>query len=418
MIYKNDESGLCISISDYVLQQIFTRAISNYDLETGGMLVGRYIDNNKCALIEKTIIPTHEKSSKTGYVRDTNGMEGQWRLLEEDGLEYIGEWHSHPNGSSKYSQTDFDAMKEISEDSNVRIANPLLMIVSLSQNGIKGHSFYALRNSKLIKFRGMVNLPDLFAELQTQMQSALNLNRNAIGHYPSMGDATETHWINFLNKYLPNRYKVDKAMVIDHTGDVSDQIDIVIYDALYTPFIFNHDGFKYIPAEGVYAVFEVKQDIKGNIDYAAKKIESVRRLQRTSMKMVASGRTHKERALSKIIGGILTTSTSIHDDTIESNLKELQGFQTIDLGCCVDGGSFYVEYEGTDSIDPEHPGYENYRKFYEGRQLTKVHFNKKGNSLFIFFLQLVQYLKQIGTVPAIDINAYLNTLGEKIDITF
>lgn len=53
MIYKNDESGLCISISDYVLQQIFTRAISNYDLETGGMLVGRYIDNNKCALIEK-----------------------------------------------------------------------------------------------------------------------------------------------------------------------------------------------------------------------------------------------------------------------------------------------------------------------------------------------------------------------------
>ena len=42
-------------------------------------------------------------------------------------------------------------------------------------------------------------------------------------------------------------------MVIDHEGNVSQQIDIVLYDVFYTPFIFNHDGFKYIPAEGVYA---------------------------------------------------------------------------------------------------------------------------------------------------------------------
>jgi hypothetical protein len=45
----------------------------------------------------------------------------------------------------------------------------------------------------------------------------------------------------------------------------------------------------YIPAESVYAVFEVKQDVKGNIDYAAQKVESVRRLKRTSIEMVASG---------------------------------------------------------------------------------------------------------------------------------
>jgi len=36
-------------------------------------------------------------------------------------------------------------------------------------------------------------------------------------------------------------------------------------------------------------------------------------------------------------------------------------------------------------------------------------------SLFTFFLQLVSYLKAIGTVSAIDINEYLKAIHEKID---
>lgn len=38
-------------------------------------------------------------------------------------------------------------------------------------------------------------------------------------------------------------------------GMTSHQIDIVIYDNWFTPFIFSQNGFHYIPAEGVYAVF-------------------------------------------------------------------------------------------------------------------------------------------------------------------
>ena len=57
----------------------------------------------------------------------------------------------------------------------------------------------------------------------------------------------------------------------------------------------------YIPAESVYAVFEVKQDVKGYIDYAAQKVESVRRLKRTSIEMVASGRRTLARPLTKLL---------------------------------------------------------------------------------------------------------------------
>lgn len=253
------------------------------------------------------------------------------------------------------------------------------------------------------------------------MIDSLDVNRSMISHPGCIGDATEQHWIRFLKQYLPDRYKIDKAIVIDSQGNVSDQMDIVVYDGLYTPFIFNQDGFLYIPAESVYAVFEVKQDIRGNIEYAAKKVESVRKLQRTSIDMVASGRTQKARLLTKIIGGILTTTNTYkQQDTIKRKLKALKGYQTLDLGCCCDYGSFYVDYE-EDML--EMPAFSNeieanrtcIEQIYKSRKVKEINFSDKNVSLFTFFLQLVSYLKSVGTVAAIDMNAYLRAIHEKVD---
>ncbi len=109
-------------------------------------------------------------------------------------------------------------------------------------------------------------LKELFSGLQNQMIAQLNTNRSNITHQGSKGDALENAWIEWLQKYLPKRYSVDKAIVIDSNGDTSHQIDIVIYDNWFTPFIFSQNGFHYIPAEGVYAVFEVKPDIQGHVE--------------------------------------------------------------------------------------------------------------------------------------------------------
>src|SRR5690554_5426849 len=123
-----------------------------------------------------------------------------------------------------------------------------------------------------------IPLKELFSGLQNQMIAQLNTNRSNVKHPGSKGDALENAWIEWLRKYLPNRYSVDKAIVIDSNGDTSHQIDIVIYDNWFTPFIFSQNGFHYIPAEGVYAVFEVKPDISDssdgmtNIEYAGRKI--------------------------------------------------------------------------------------------------------------------------------------------------
>lgn len=275
-----------------------------------------------------------------------------------------------------------------------------------------------------------IDLKSLFRGLQEQMKYSLAINREFIQHPGSKGDSLENTWIEWLRNYLPSRYSVDKAFVIDSDGQLSDQIDIVIYDCWFTPFVFNQDGTKYIPAEGVYAVFEVKPDIKGSvekmsyIEYASKKIESVRKLKRTSTSMINSGCTKSARPLTKIIGGILCSTNSYTDrddnKTIKSHLSDMKGFGGIDCGCIIDYGSFVVDYEGEEDTSLSAPEQfeDRIQSYYSQRKVNSISFSQPQNSLVTFFMQLTRYLQQaIGTVPAIDMNIYLSSINEKIDPT-
>ena len=150
----------------------------------------------------------------------------------------MGEWHTHPKGTTQYSNTDYQAMVGIANDKNVALATPLLFIISLKDSGITDNRAYLYDNGTLLKYESMIDLKEMFAGLQTEMTAALNINRIAIRHQGCKGDATEDKWIEFLRRYLPKRYDVDKAMVIDHEGNVSQQIDIVLYDVFYTPLYF------------------------------------------------------------------------------------------------------------------------------------------------------------------------------------
>jgi len=276
-----------------------------------------------------------------------------------------------------------------------------------------------------INYTGMsrVDLKQLFNGLQKQMSAQLNTSRECINHPGSKGDALENAWIEWLRKYLPNRYCVDKAIVIDHEGNTSQQMDIVIYDNWFTPFLFKQNGFYYIPAEGVYAVFEVKPDIQGSalgknyIEYAGEKIESVRVLKREAANFINGGKKNDPRPLTKIVGGILCSTNSYahqNNDTIEKHLKALDALKSIDLGCIADYGSFYIHYDPNEEI--VNTGQDAYLGFYSKRQFNKIKFSAADHSFVTFFMQLTRYLQQaIGTIPAINLNTYLKNIGEEVD---
>ena len=268
--------------------------------------------------------------------------------------------------------------------------------------------------------KNKISIQTLFEGLQKQMEAQLNTNRENILHPSSKGDSLENVWIEWLRSYMPNRYC--KAIVIDSDGQLSDQIDLVIYDQQYTPFVFTQNGIHFIPAEGVYAVFEVKPDLEGScmvegesvshIEYAGRKIESVRRLKRTSTTIIDRGEPKPARPLTKIIGGILTSVNSYKQlQTVE----KLHGLRSLDMGCSVEFGSYYIDHVGDEdsSIDDIN---ERINTYYEKRTIGSLVISEPENSLVTFFLQLSRYLQQsIGTVAAIDFNAYARQVNFKID---
>jgi hypothetical protein len=60
-----------------------------------------------------------------------------------------------------------------------------------------------------------------------------------------------------LSEILPSRYQVSKGFVVDSDSMRSEQIDVIIHDRVFSPLLWEDGGYMYVPAESVYAVFEV-----------------------------------------------------------------------------------------------------------------------------------------------------------------
>jgi hypothetical protein len=204
------------------------------------------------------------------------------------------------------------------------------------------------------------------------------------------GDASEEVWLEMLRKYLPQRYQAAKAHIVDSRGMFSEQIDVVVFDRQYSPFIFNFQGQVVVPAESVYAVFEAKQIINATqVGYAQDKVESVRKLTRTSLAIPHAGGTFPPKPLPYIIGGLLTLESAWNPpmdkpllDALVSNSARL-----LDLGCVAAHGVFGFDESGSYSIRP------------------------KGKPATAFLLELIARLQINGTVPMIDVRAYAKWLS-------
>ena len=113
------------------------------------------------------------------------------------------------------------------------------------------------------------SLSALLGDLHDEIQQKLATARKAFAHPGTKGDASESVWLEMLEIYLPQRYRAIKGHVVDSNGHFSDQIDVLVYDRQYSPFIFQFQGQTIIPAESVYAAFEAKQSVNaGEIRYA------------------------------------------------------------------------------------------------------------------------------------------------------
>ncbi len=237
-------------------------------------------------------------------------------------------------------------------------------------------------------------LANLFSTLQGRLTESLRGASAAISHPTAKGDAAEINWRAMMREHLPSRYQVDSLFVIDSRGEVSEQLDLVVYDRQYTPVLYNKDGSKIVPAESVYAVFEVKPTLtRAYLRYAGKKVASARRLLRTSTLIEAAGGPHEPKPPFPILGGLLALDCKwkpAFGETLRSAAHELEERHRIDLVC--------VAGHGTASIS------------YNSATTPALGICEPGSALVYFLMKLLHELQNRGTVPAIDYAAYSSSL--------
>jgi len=218
---------------------------------------------------------------------------------------------------------------------------------------------------------GHIDLAQVFHRVQQEMLAQLSVGA-LFEHPSSAGHATEHHWLQLFDRYLPQRYRAAPAFVIDSAGRRSRQIDIAIFDSLYTPPLFPHSSGLHLPAESVYAVFEVKAAFSRQwLRDAADKADSVRALHRTSVSVIGREATKPP----AILAGLLATTSVWTARTFAANLRRAR--QELDLGCCLEHGSF-----------------------------EDNHVSSPSHSLVFFIIRLLDRLRAMGTAPAIDWSQY------------
>ncbi len=114
-----------------VLVRIEQEASLIYPLETGGVLVG-YVGDNGQPVVHEVVGP----GPKALHLETRFEPDHAWQCEQLDSLfwnssgqlVYLGDWHTHPNGSPTMSGLDRRTMRRIARHAEARISYPLMLI--------------------------------------------------------------------------------------------------------------------------------------------------------------------------------------------------------------------------------------------------------------------------------------------------
>jgi hypothetical protein len=157
-------------------------------------------------------------------------------------------------------------------------------------------------------------------QLSSKMEAEYRrIHETAILDPGTAGDEGEENWAELLRGWLPKSYTVvTKGKIVNSIGDFSPQIDILVLDSSYPPYL--HSKKKYI-SEGVVAAFECKLSLrKGDIYKVLENSTLIKR-----MTVPELGTPRKELS-SSILYGLLSHThnwTSSIDDSIDIVEKHL-----------------------------------------------------------------------------------------------
>lgn len=123
-----------LSMPGRVLGIILTDGWASWPMETGGILLGRRTDHSWSADVVHVIgAGPHARHERYGFKPDTTWQAEQVAAAwaDDNSLEYLGDWHTHPAGTTKFSALDLAAARTITEAPLARQPNPVMMVAAL-----------------------------------------------------------------------------------------------------------------------------------------------------------------------------------------------------------------------------------------------------------------------------------------------
>lgn len=99
-------------------------------------------------------------------------------------------------------------------------------------------------------------------------------------HGTTIGTFREAVWKELFEQIVPKKFVVEQSVfILDSHGSVSKEVDLVILDEMYTPYIFRQGHLKFIPIEAVAVAIECKsENLNKKVDEIKKWRESIESL--------------------------------------------------------------------------------------------------------------------------------------------
>ena len=119
-------------------------------------------------------------------------------------------------------------------------------------------------------------------------QVRLEMDRSGLfGHVGNKGEFREQIVQKFLRPYLPECYGLGRGEVFAANGESSRQIDIVIYDAIFSMGLMKDENSQLFPCESVFGSIEVKTELKREtLEQGVENIVSLKKLEREASDML------------------------------------------------------------------------------------------------------------------------------------
>lgn len=138
LVFCDSREEFEVAFEQSAMMAALSLCASSPRVETGGILVGRYVNSGRRVQVSEATGPPPGSSAGRDWF--TRGNRGLAKLLadrwdSEPRTYYLGEWHFHPDRVPWPSSQDLRQMHEVAADPRYQCANPILLVVSPIDEG-------------------------------------------------------------------------------------------------------------------------------------------------------------------------------------------------------------------------------------------------------------------------------------------